>query len=323
MNHVSLDEALKGQLARDSVLPGNLPGGRQCKDRPWPLNKAHGRGSAGCSSLRRALLSRARQQAVALLCLASLFWIQEPSWAQDAPTIQPVRPQVPVIIRPYLPVTVPPIRLANSPRLQELVRAGMLYLTAQDAIALALENNIDIEVSRYNPFISRMAAGALASGRRIAGSAQWRVASRIGRQRPRRRRKPGRRRSKRAGREFQRSTRLKRHHFADRSGHSEPGSDCAGDHHLQPYQLPAAGPGAKRGAQPDTEHARVHRKLSARPAHRRHRHGQLQRALLERKRTHRCAESHRRAQRQRFHPAQFAARLRRRRRTPAPSRCRA
>ena len=37
--------------------------------------------------------------------------------------------------------------LANSPRLSELVRAGMLYLTAQDAIALALENNIDIEVA--------------------------------------------------------------------------------------------------------------------------------------------------------------------------------
>jgi outer membrane protein TolC len=82
------------------------------------------------------------------LCLASL------TWAQDATTIEPERSQAPIIIRPYLPVTVPPVRLANSPRLQELVRAGTLYLTAQDAIALALENNIDIEVSRYNPFIS-------------------------------------------------------------------------------------------------------------------------------------------------------------------------
>jgi outer membrane protein len=113
--------------------------------------------------LNHALLSRARQQAgpwlphgrgsickqaVALLCLAAL------TWAQDPATIEPARPRAPVIVRPYLPVTVPPVRLANSPRLQELVRAGTLYLTAQDAIALALENNIDIEVSRYNPFIS-------------------------------------------------------------------------------------------------------------------------------------------------------------------------
>jgi outer membrane protein TolC len=134
-------------------------------------------------------MSRARQQAVRLphgrgsvaaVCLASL------AWAQD---IAPVRPQAPIIIRPYMAVIVPPVRLANSPRLSELVRAGMLYLTAQDAIALALENNIDIEVSRYNPFISEWnleraqaggalpgvpsgasQAGSVASGQGVAGS---------------------------------------------------------------------------------------------------------------------------------------------------------
>ncbi len=132
----------------------------------------HGRGSV---SLCR--------QAVAILCLATL------TWAQDTSTIEPIRPQAPLIIRPYRPVTVPPVRLANSPRLQELVRAGTLYLTAQDAIALALENNIDIEVSRYNPFISAWnlersqaggalpgvpssasQAGSVATGQGVAGS---------------------------------------------------------------------------------------------------------------------------------------------------------
>jgi outer membrane protein len=132
----------------------------------------------------RMVFTRARQQAVAVLCLASL------AWAQDiAPPIAPQRPQAPIIVRPYLPVTVPPIRLSNSERLRELVRAGMLYLTAQDAIALALENNIDIEVSRYNPFISQWQleraqaggalpgvpsgasqAGSVASGQGVAGS---------------------------------------------------------------------------------------------------------------------------------------------------------
>jgi outer membrane protein len=131
----------------------------------------------------KLILNRARQQAAALLSLASL------AWAQEVPSIEPVRPQAPVILRPYLPVTAPPVRLANSPRLQELVRAGTLYLTAQDAIALALENNIDIEVSRYNPFISAWQleraeaggalpgvpggasqAGSVASGQGVAGS---------------------------------------------------------------------------------------------------------------------------------------------------------
>ncbi len=125
-------------------------------------------------------MTRAIQQTAALLCLTTL------AWAQD---IQPVRSQAPILVRPYLPVIVPPIRLANSERLSQLVRAGMLYLTTQDAIALALENNIDIEVSRYNPFISAWnleraqaggalpgvpssasQAGSVASGQGVAGS---------------------------------------------------------------------------------------------------------------------------------------------------------
>jgi outer membrane protein len=64
--------------------------------------------------------------------------------------IEPVRPTASIFRRPYLPVTVPPARLANSDRMTILVRAGKLYLNVHDAIALALENNIDIENARYN-----------------------------------------------------------------------------------------------------------------------------------------------------------------------------
>ncbi len=64
--------------------------------------------------------------------------------------IEPIRPSAPILWRPYLPVEVPPVRLSNSDRLQVLIRAGKLYLTAHDAIALALEDNIDIEIARYN-----------------------------------------------------------------------------------------------------------------------------------------------------------------------------
>ena len=49
--------------------------------------------------------------------------------------------------------TVPPIRLSNSPRLEQLVRGGNLYLSAQDVIALALENNLDIAIQRYGPYL--------------------------------------------------------------------------------------------------------------------------------------------------------------------------
>ncbi len=54
----------------------------------------------------------------------------------------------PVIGR-YQTHAIAPINLANSGRLDALVRAGKIYLSLQDAIALALENNLDIEVQRY------------------------------------------------------------------------------------------------------------------------------------------------------------------------------
>src|SRR5271163_497431 len=50
---------------------------------------------------------------------------------------------------------VPPARLTNSPRLESLVRGGNLYLSVQDVIALVLENNLDIAVQRYGPFLAR------------------------------------------------------------------------------------------------------------------------------------------------------------------------
>ena len=50
---------------------------------------------------------------------------------------------------------VAPVKLANSPRLESLVRSGNLYLSVQDVIALALENNLDIAVQRYNPYLAR------------------------------------------------------------------------------------------------------------------------------------------------------------------------
>ncbi|HLH20179.1 MAG TPA: TolC family protein [Bryobacteraceae bacterium] len=50
---------------------------------------------------------------------------------------------------------VAPPKLTNSPRLEALVRGGNLYLSVQDVIALVLENNLDIAVQRYSPFLAR------------------------------------------------------------------------------------------------------------------------------------------------------------------------
>jgi outer membrane protein TolC len=69
----------------------------------------------------------------------------------------------------YRPRTVGPINLSNSSRLESLLRAGRIYLSLRDAIALALENNLDIELQRYGPRIAetdllRAQAGGVVRG---------------------------------------------------------------------------------------------------------------------------------------------------------------
>lgn len=54
------------------------------------------------------------------------------------------------LARPYAPRPVPPVDLSNSPRLDQVLRAGNIYLSLSDAIALAIENNLDVELQRYN-----------------------------------------------------------------------------------------------------------------------------------------------------------------------------
>ena len=52
--------------------------------------------------------------------------------------------------------TVPPPVMANSSRLDTLVRDGKIYLSLRDAIDLAIENNLDIVIARYNLPIAQM-----------------------------------------------------------------------------------------------------------------------------------------------------------------------
>jgi len=91
---------------------------------------------------------------------------------------QPVIPQRPFHIdlphshnpfAPYLPSTVPELDLGNSPRLQNIIRDGKIYLSLHDAIAVAIENNLDLAYFRYNfPIaqtdILRTKSGAQANG---------------------------------------------------------------------------------------------------------------------------------------------------------------
>jgi outer membrane protein TolC len=84
---------------------------------------------------------------VSLIAVLSLLATQ-----CSAQTPQEVdKPHGPLLVRSYLPTSTPPVNIQNSDHLHGLIRAGHLYLTVQDAIALAIENNLDLEVDRYGP----------------------------------------------------------------------------------------------------------------------------------------------------------------------------
>src|SRR6516225_2056573 len=50
----------------------------------------------------------------------------------------------------YRSSTVPEPNLTNSKRLNTLIRDGKLYISLREAIALAIENNLDVAIARYN-----------------------------------------------------------------------------------------------------------------------------------------------------------------------------
>jgi outer membrane protein len=78
--------------------------------------------------------------------------------AVAAIAVAPCEAQLPVVERPsgtsglrwYEGTYVGPARLNNTNRIYSLMRAGSLYLTVQDALALAIENNLNLEISRYS-----------------------------------------------------------------------------------------------------------------------------------------------------------------------------
>jgi outer membrane protein TolC len=93
---------------------------------------------------------------------------QQPLFAPPQPFHVPM-PHSHNPIAPYIPSTAPELDLSNSPRLENLIRDGKIYISLRDAIAVAIENNLDLAYFRYNfPIaqtdILRTKAGSPANG---------------------------------------------------------------------------------------------------------------------------------------------------------------
>ena len=64
---------------------------------------------------------------------------------------------------------VPQVNLSNSVRLDQLLVDGKLYLSLKDALALAIENNLDIAAARYNPLVAQTDVLRAKSGQQLRG----------------------------------------------------------------------------------------------------------------------------------------------------------
>jgi outer membrane protein TolC len=132
------------------------------------------------TAVAQAASAAAQQTPEAPVPAASDTATPQPTLAQQMQQVQqqtfaPPRPfQVPMPhshnpLFPYIPSTAPELDLSNSPRLQNLIRDGKIYLSLHDAIAVAIENNLDLAYFRYNfPIaqtdILRTKAGSPANG---------------------------------------------------------------------------------------------------------------------------------------------------------------
>jgi outer membrane protein len=105
-------------------------------------------------------------------------------WAQQAASAPPSAPQpqavqlqdyskprsgFPKLLQPYTPEQLPQPSLGNSPRIDSLMREGKIYLSIDDAVALALENNLDLDIARYNMSIADADLLRAKSGASILG----------------------------------------------------------------------------------------------------------------------------------------------------------
>jgi outer membrane protein TolC len=101
-----------------------------------------------------------------LACLLAGPWLlaqNAPSAPMPQSTPAPAQPQAihlqdyskpraafPHFLQPYQAQQVEQPNLGNSPRIDSLMHDGKIYLSIDDAVALALENNLDIDIARYN-----------------------------------------------------------------------------------------------------------------------------------------------------------------------------
>jgi len=132
------------------------------------------------TALRRVIVGLAAFVLQAIMLTAQTSQVANPQSLPAAP--QPAQIQavhlkdysVPVssfphVIQPYKARKLEQPIFSNSPRIDTLIRDGKIYLSIDDAVALTLENNLDLDIARYNLNIAETDMLRAKSGANILG----------------------------------------------------------------------------------------------------------------------------------------------------------
>lgn len=123
-------------------------------------------------SSRRTIHSHSKMlTTVKVLLSLALVFIGGETVAQNLVDYSKPTSHFPNLIGPYFAHEVPPPSFGNAPRIETLLQDGKLRLSLSDAVALALENNLDLAIARFNLSIADTDIMRAKSGQAVRGVA--------------------------------------------------------------------------------------------------------------------------------------------------------
>ena len=123
-------------------------------------------------SIRKPRRHNYRVASWTMICfVASWTLLSSTAWAQNLTDFSKAAGHFPNPIGPYLAHQVPPPKFENTPSINALLQDGKLRLSLSDAVALALENNLDLAIARFNLSIADTDIMRAKSGESVRGVA--------------------------------------------------------------------------------------------------------------------------------------------------------
>jgi outer membrane protein TolC len=109
---------------------------------------------------------------ISAIALSFVFFLAGPEdTAQNLVDYSKPASHFPYLVSPYVAHEVPPPSFGNTPRVESLLKDGKLRLSLSDAVTLALENNLDLAIARFNLSIADTDIMRAKSGESVRGVA--------------------------------------------------------------------------------------------------------------------------------------------------------